>query len=400
METGNDRDNRRRRIPSDRDADSEEVTFSGSTPYVSRNLMHCLYFSLDTTDSGPDSIRRLRTAMSPARPRPQVGRMPRALLALLLVSTEPLAGAVHDEGPPVAVDQPIILFDGTTVKDLSHFYTWLADHAYQDPNCVFTVVDQIDGAPAIRISGRDWGGIVTRKQYRRYRLLVEFRWGNLTWGQRMNRARNSGILVHCQGPDGNRLANLRGPWIVSVEYEILEGRTGDVILVAGFRPHSEERILPRAMMRTLSGDANWNSRGEPREFVAGKGHLHWFDWDRQWKDVFGFRGSRDVEKPVGEWNRIEVFVDGPDVTNTLNGVKVLELTDASLDQGRLMFQSEGAEIYFRRIELHPLPVRTSGGSSAADPAGDRDSRRLDPAVPTARPAASRTAMPVRSVAGD
>lgn len=180
-----------------------------------------------------------------------------AALAIAMSAAAPIADAAHNPGPPMAPDKPVILYDGRTVKDLSQFYTWLADHAYEDPNRVFTVVDQIDGAPAIRISGKDWGGIVTRNQYSRYKLVVEFRWGSVTWGTRMQRARNSGILIHCQGPDGNRTANFRGPWIVSVEYEIIEGRTGDVILVAGFRPDGKEKWAPTAMMRTLQNRVSY-----------------------------------------------------------------------------------------------------------------------------------------------
>jgi hypothetical protein len=45
---------------------------------------------------------------------------------------------------------------------------------------------------------------------------------------------------------------------------------------------------------------------------------------------------------------------GGDVTYYLNGVLVNAGTAGSLRHGRLLFQSEGAEIYFRRIELHPL----------------------------------------------
>ena len=297
--------------------------------------------------AGPRTSVRVRPAVA--------GRL--AIYALLLGSALPLAAARHNSGPPLAPKQPIILFDGKTVTDLSRFYTWLKDHAYEDPNRVFTVVDRIDGAPAIRISGQDWGGIVTPDSYRRYKLVVEFRWGALAWGNRMDRARNSGILLHCQGPDGNRAADMSGPWIVSIECEILEGRTGDAILVAGYDAAGKERWLPRARMRTKPGDSYWDPHGEPREFVAGKGHLHWFGRDRQWKDVFGFRGPQDLEKPVGEWNRVEVVVDGGHLIHFVNGVKVLEMTDASLEHGRLLFQSEGAEIFYRRIEIHPLGRR-------------------------------------------
>jgi hypothetical protein len=81
------------------------------------------------------------------------------------------------------------------------------------------------------------------------------------------------------------------------------------------------------------------------------------DWqyrDPEWKDALGFRGRLDVEKPVGEWNRYEIICAGGDVIYFLNGVKVNEGRDGSLREGRIFFQSEGAEIYFRRIELDPL----------------------------------------------
>jgi hypothetical protein len=72
------------------------------------------------------------------------------------------------------------------------------------------------------------------------------------------------------------------------------------------------------------------------------------------EDTLGFRGPRDAEKPVGEWNRIEAICRGGDVTYFLNGIKVMAGINGTLTSGKLLFQSEGAELYFRRIELHPL----------------------------------------------
>jgi hypothetical protein len=61
-----------------------------------------------------------------------------------------------------------------------------------------------------------------------------------------------------------------------------------------------------------------------------------------------------VEKPVGQWNTVEAICDGGNVTYLLNGVKVNEGRDGSMKEGRILIQSEGAEVFFRRIELHPL----------------------------------------------
>ena len=43
-------------------------------------------------------------------------------------------------------------------------------------------------APAIRMSGKYFGGIVTQASYANYRLVVEYRWGLLTWEPRKDRA--------------------------------------------------------------------------------------------------------------------------------------------------------------------------------------------------------------------
>ncbi len=99
-------------------------------------------------------------------------------------------------------------------------------------------------------------------------------------------------------------------------------------------------------------DRIWDPEGPAEKF--GEGFLFQSTYDTTWKDVLGFRGRRDPDKPVGEWNRAEIVAKGGDITYFLNGRKILEAVDGSYTEGRIMFQSEGAEIFFRRIELHPL----------------------------------------------
>ena len=135
--------------------------------------------------------------------------------------------------PPRNPSDVVHLFNG---KDLTNFYTWLVGDKRADPDKVFTVVPDVDGAPAIRISGQKYGGITTEKEYESYRLVVEFKWGTKTWAPRVERARDSGVLVHCQGPDGGTRADLNGPWMRSIEAQIIEGGVGDFLLVAGFEP--------------------------------------------------------------------------------------------------------------------------------------------------------------------
>jgi len=255
--------------------------------------------------------------------------------------------ALGADEPP----KPVQLFNG---KDLSGFYTWLLNTGYEDPDRVFSVVDQIDGAPAIRVSGKHLGALVTKEEYSDYRLVVEFRWGPATWGGRKNASRDSGILVHCQGPDGSMSKDGKGAWMASVEAQVIEGGVGDFILIPGFGKDGEP-VAPRLWVlasKDRDGESVYDPEAEPRKFEGGR--INWHGRDVDWKDVLGFRGKDDVESPSGEWTRFEVVCDGDKITNIVNGKTVNAGARSSLTRGKIMFQSELAEIYFRKIEIQPL----------------------------------------------
>ena len=273
-----------------------------------------------------------------------------ALFTLLSAGLPTVPVLAEDEA--ITPTEPIKLFNG---KDLSNFYTWLADYQSEDPHHVFTVVDRIDGRLAIRVSGRDWGGFITRDRYRNYHLIVEFRWGLVSWGRRRDRTRDSGILLHCQDPEGSASSEFNSPWMRSVEFQIIEGGTGDIILVSGFSKSGER--IPTRLTVTVRNDRHgewvWDPPGQAKTFEGGR--INWFGRDPDWVDELGFRGQEDLEKPAGQWNRLDAFVKDDTFTYLVNGTIVNKGTDSSLKEGRILFQSEGAEIYFRRIELRPLP---------------------------------------------
>ena len=100
------------------------------------------------------------------------------------------------------------------------------------------------------------------------------------------------------------------------------------------------------------GQLYFEKGGKP--VTRDSGRFNWWGRDPSWKDVLGFRGNRDVEKPAGEWNRMEVICDGDSITNIVNGYVVNIGTKSSLTKGKILFQSEGAEIFFRKIEVRPL----------------------------------------------
>lgn len=242
-------------------------------------------------------------------------------------------------GEPLEPRRRIRLFNG---RNLEGWSIWLRDSKREDPKGVFGVAGGM-----LRISGEEWGGIATLAEYRNYRLVTEWKWGEKTWGNRVKAARDSGILLHCVGPDGAA----SGVWMESIECQIIEGGTGDIILVKGENAPAltaDVRIGP-------DNQPYWQRGGVPKRM--DKGRFNWYGRDPQWKDVLGFRGAQDVEKPHGEWNRLEVICDSARITNILNGVTVNEGYDSTHTAGKIQIQSEGAEIFFRRIELHPLKLR-------------------------------------------
>jgi hypothetical protein len=132
-------------------------------------------------------------------------------------------------------------------------------------------------------------------------------------------------LFHVVGPDK--------VWPTSIEYQIIEGGTGDIILV---------------------GDAALTVAGESK--TRGR-------FNRGGKKVppgaspyaAGYRDPvMEYENPHGEWNLLELYADGDKVKYVVNGKVANEGSGAKPARGRILFQSEGAEVFFRNIELRPL----------------------------------------------
>jgi hypothetical protein len=124
--------------------------------------------------------------------------------------------------------------------------------------------------------------------------------------------------------------------------------------VGGFDRDQPAIIRPKLTMRTRA-DKIWDPTGEPATF--DQGFLFQSTYDVGWKDVLGFRGREDRDAPVGDWNRVEVEARGGDIVYFLNGTRVLEGVDGTFQEGRIMLQSEGAEIFYRLVELHPLSAK-------------------------------------------
>jgi hypothetical protein len=88
----------------------------------------------------------------------------------------------------------------------------------RDPLNVFTVNSDVDGRPAIRISGEAFGELRTKRTFKDYHLKLQFKWGQKKWPPRdkPETARDSGLLYHVHAAPG---AGGR-TWARSIELQI------------------------------------------------------------------------------------------------------------------------------------------------------------------------------------
>lgn len=233
----------------------------------------------------------------------------------------------------------IRLFNG---ENLDGFYKWIKERGRDtDPKNVFTVHDGV-----LHISGEEWGCVTSNEEYENYHLVAEFKWGEATHEPRVDRARDSGILVNSTGEDGG----YSGVWMKSIEVQMIEGGTGDLLAVGD---DSEAYQLTATVVDAADKVPHVYKEGGTPLTITG-GRIDWWGRDPGWKDEKGFRGAQDVEYPVGEWNRLEAIVAGDRIAVFLNGVKVNECYDVKPTSGRLQIQSEGAEVFVRRFDLLPI----------------------------------------------
>jgi len=233
------------------------------------------------------------------------------------------AQIVAQDNPTVPVPPhkaAIVLFNGA---DLSQFDTFIRGRGLNsDPKHVFKVEDGL-----IHVSGREMGYIVTKRPFHRFYLRAEFKWGEGTFGERAGQARDSGILYNIQGEPK--------VWPRSIEFQIKEGETGDLWMTDG---------------AAVTGADGKRVTGPPGSAMnighIGKGPE---------QNVVGFRNSSgELEKPHGEWNTLELVVEDKVIHQYVNGVLAIVGTDPFPTEGKILFQSEGAEIFFRNLQLFPL----------------------------------------------
>jgi putative membrane-bound dehydrogenase-like protein len=269
-----------------------------------------------------------------------------AVLAATLLSAQSPPGGLPPEPVPQAVTATIDLIQTFRDGGMTIYLNPKAD-VIDDPKAVFSVTSE----GQLRVSGKAYGGLTTKAAYKDYHLVCEYKWGGPTWGKREKASRDSGVLVHCFGPDG---AN-GGAWLASHEAQIIEGGTGDYLALTSKAPDGtllQVSAMMEAVRNKGRGGMTWVPDA-PRVKVTG-GRVDWQFRDPAWRDVRGFRGKADVESPFGEWTRLEVIARGDTLEFLVNGVLVNRAFECKPAAGRILLQTEAAEMFVRRYELHPL----------------------------------------------
>ena len=228
------------------------------------------------------------------------------------------------------------LFNG---KDLDNWDVCVAGEVNPVNQNVFSVEDG-----AIHVTGEKMGGIMTKGSYSNYRLTVEFKWGEKTWGNKVGRARDSGVLIHSFG-EINAFGNV---WAKSVEANIIEGGVGDFWIVG----NKNDGISGTCDVVERDGKYVFDPvNGKPVTFTENaNGCFQWYGQSPDWKDETNFQGACDVEKH-GDWNQLVIYAVGDEMRVYLNGKFVNRVYGLKQTSGKIQLQSEGAEIYFRRVTL-------------------------------------------------
>ena len=160
----------------------------------------------------------------------------------------------------------------------------------------------------LHIEGKNFGYLATEQTYANYYLKVVFKWGQHQYAPRATGKRDSGILYHFADGIPDKV------WPKSIECQVQEGDCGDYWCVDGATTETPNPFL-----------IEWNMKHIPR--------------------------TENFEHPDGEWNTIEIICNGSQTEHYVNGHLVNSGTNANVTAGKILLQSEGAEVYYKSAEL-------------------------------------------------
>lgn len=269
-------------------------------------------------------------------------------LAIAPIQAEPAATAKDGFKP---------LFNG---KDFSGWYIISRGKKNEDPDKLFQVHDGMihmykdapDG------SKQPFGYIVTEQEFSDYHLRFEYKWGKKKFAPKLDAKRDAGLLYHVIGSDG--------VWPKSVECQVQEGDTGDIFTVftrvtCPVDP-ATTNTTANVVTNKTTGIVTTNHVASPTFKFPSEGGVPF---------VQGVSGNirrvmRSKDYEVDGWNTVEVIARGSSAVHIINGKtnniiqKLEHFVDnqwVPLTKGKLLLQQEGAEIFYRNVEIKSLDVK-------------------------------------------
>lgn len=214
--------------------------------------------------------------------------------ALGLLSAAALLLAATRSAPPSApnaADGWRPLFDGATLKGWTVFTP-----GAKDGPATFSAADGV-----LSCTGAPTGYISTDEKFDDFELELEWRFDPAKG------AGNSGVLL--------RVADKDAVWPRSIEAQLHSGNAGDI----------------------------WNIGEVPMKPDPSRTE------GRRTK-----KAAASSEKPLGEWNKYRIRLDGGSLELWVNGVLQNKAEQCESSKGRIALQAEGAFIQFRNIRIRPL----------------------------------------------
>lgn len=221
------------------------------------------------------------------------------------LAAEAIAEALQETD--AAVDPTVSLFNG---KNLAGWHVDVP-HLDKNPDAKPTFIIR-DGM--LVSLGNPQGHLITDQEYENFRLEVEYRFAA--------KPGNCGVLVNASTPRA-----LYKMFPKSIEVQMNHTHAGDFWCIV------EDITVPDMVTRRGPKDKWGVTEGKARRI------LNLTD------------GS---EKPVGEWNRLDIECLGDQIKVWVNGDLVNHGTNCTASKGQIALQAEGSEVEFRKLELSKI----------------------------------------------
>ena len=162
--------------------------------------------------------------------------------------------------------------------------------------------------------GTPGGHLITDSLYSNYKIEVQYRFAG--------KPGNCGLLVHASTPRA-----LYGMFPKSIEVQIEHTNAGDFWCI-------EQDITVPDMEVRRGEKARWGINGDKLRKIE--------------------RLLQNVEKPVGEWNKMVVECKNDEIIVWVNDILVNHGYKCTANSGQIALQAEGSEVEFRKVSLTKL----------------------------------------------